>query len=111
MTKAAELAKEYQRLGGKRLAKMDDNIISTRKWEDEPAEASAFWKEIVEVLVTRSKRRSSAIWRRSTLERPILPPNRRGRPATATVPAYRTMNHSIGSTPSYRPLLLSPRFA
>ena len=50
MTKAAELAKEYQRLGGKRLAKMDDNIISNPKWEDEPAEASAFWKENVEVL-------------------------------------------------------------
>lgn len=50
MTKAAELAKEYQRLGGKRLAKMDDNLISTRQWEDEPAEASAFWKENVEGL-------------------------------------------------------------
>ncbi|UNK36851.1 hypothetical protein MNR02_10145 [Shinella sp. H4-D48] len=50
MTHASDIAKEYQRLGGKRLAKIDDNMISTRTWEDEPAEAAAFWKENVEVL-------------------------------------------------------------
>jgi hypothetical protein len=49
-TNAADIAKEYQRLGGKRMAKMDDNLISTRKWEDEPPEAAAFWKEHVEGL-------------------------------------------------------------
>lgn len=47
MTKALDIAREYQRLGGKRLAKIDDNIISSRKWDDEPAEADAFWKENV----------------------------------------------------------------
>ncbi|MDP9590809.1 hypothetical protein GR158_13250 [Shinella sp. AETb1-6] len=50
MTHAADIAKEYQRLGGKRLAKLDDNLVSTRQWDDEPAEAAAFWKENVEVL-------------------------------------------------------------
>jgi hypothetical protein len=49
-TNAAEIAQEYQRLGGKRLAKMDDNLISTRQWEDEPPEASAFWQANVEGL-------------------------------------------------------------
>ncbi|WP_257950863.1 hypothetical protein [Shinella sp. CPCC 101442] len=47
MTKSADIARKYQRLGGKRIAKIDDNIISTRMWEDEPAEASAFWKKNV----------------------------------------------------------------
>lgn len=48
--KALDLATEYKRLGGTRLAKMDDNLASTRKWDEEPDEASAFWKENVEVL-------------------------------------------------------------
>ena len=39
-THSLELAQEYRRLGGTRLAKMDDNFVSTRKWDDEPAEAS-----------------------------------------------------------------------
>lgn len=47
MTKALEIAKEYRRLGGKRLAKIDDNIVSSRLWDDEPAEAAAFWREKV----------------------------------------------------------------
>jgi hypothetical protein len=47
---AVEIAREYERRGGKRLAKMDDNLIGTRLWEDEPAEASAFWNENVEGL-------------------------------------------------------------
>lgn len=50
MTKAVEIAEEYRRLGGKRLAKIDDNIISSRLWDDEPAEAAAFWRENVAVL-------------------------------------------------------------
>jgi hypothetical protein len=48
--KALDLAKEYKKLGGTRLAKMDDNVVSTRQWEDEPDAASAFWKEKVEIL-------------------------------------------------------------
>ena len=52
-TQALELAEEYRRLGGTRLAKMDDNVVSTRKWDDEPAEASRFWHDRVEVLDDR----------------------------------------------------------
>jgi len=49
-TPSLRLAKEYLRLGGTRKSKIDDNITSTRKWEDEPPAAAAFWKEKVEVL-------------------------------------------------------------
>ncbi len=49
-TKALDLAIQYQQLGGTRLAKMGDNVISTRKWDDEPDAASTFWKEWVEIL-------------------------------------------------------------
>lgn len=52
-THALELAREYRRLGGTRLAKMDDNFVSTRKWEEEPDEASRFWHDRVEVLDDR----------------------------------------------------------
>jgi len=52
---ALDLAKEYKRLGGTRLAKMDDNVISTRKWEDEPDAASTFWKEKIEILDDRKQ--------------------------------------------------------
>lgn len=48
--KALDLAKEYKKLGGTRLAKMDDNVISTRQWDDEPNAASRFWRENVEIL-------------------------------------------------------------
>jgi hypothetical protein len=54
-TRALEIAEQYRRLGGTRLAKMDDNIVDTRKWEDEPEEASAFWREQVEVLEEREQ--------------------------------------------------------
>jgi hypothetical protein len=49
-THALELAEKYRRLGGTRLAKMDDNFIDTRIWDEEPYEASEFWREQVEVL-------------------------------------------------------------
>jgi len=49
-THALELAETYRRLGGTRLAKMDDDIIDTRIWDEEPYEASEFWREQVEVL-------------------------------------------------------------
>lgn len=52
-TQALELAQEYRRLGGTRLAKMDDNVVSTRKWDDEPEEASHFWHDRVEILDDR----------------------------------------------------------
>jgi hypothetical protein len=49
-TPSLKLAEEYLGLGGTRRAKVDDNIVSTRKWEDEPAEAKAFWEEKIEPL-------------------------------------------------------------
>lgn len=49
-TPSLKLAEEYLSLGGTRRAKVDDNIVSTRKWEDEPAEAKAFWEEKIEPL-------------------------------------------------------------
>ncbi|MBX5179731.1 hypothetical protein HJB77_26270 [Rhizobium lentis] len=36
-TPSLRLAEEYLRLGGRRRVKVDDNIVSTRKWDDEPA--------------------------------------------------------------------------
>jgi hypothetical protein len=44
-TDAAKLAKQYLSLGGKRRSKLDDNLVSTRQWEDEPVEATEFWDE------------------------------------------------------------------
>ena len=44
------LAEKYLELGGRRRAKVDDNIVSTRRWEDEPREATAFWEEHVAPL-------------------------------------------------------------
>jgi hypothetical protein len=49
-TDAARLAEEYVRRGGKRRAKLDDNIVSTRLWEDEPKDASEFWRDDIETL-------------------------------------------------------------
>ena len=42
-TPTAKLAAEYLRLGGGRLAKIDDNQISTRQWTHGTREAEAFW--------------------------------------------------------------------
>ncbi|MCQ1855362.1 hypothetical protein [Neorhizobium galegae] len=55
-TEAARLAEEYVRLGGKRRAKLDDNIVDTRLWDDEPVEAAAFWRDRIDSL-PESKRR------------------------------------------------------
>ncbi|SES47164.1 hypothetical protein [Rhizobium sp. NFR03] len=49
-TRSLKLANEYLVLGGKRLSKLDDNVVSTRTWDDEPEEAATFWKERVETL-------------------------------------------------------------
>ena len=56
LTEAARLAEEYVRLGGKRRAKLDDNIVDTRLWDDEPDEAAAFWRDKIGSL-PESKRR------------------------------------------------------
>jgi hypothetical protein len=49
-TETLKLAKEYIRLGGKRQAIMDDNIVDTRKWEGDSPEAEAFWNENIKTL-------------------------------------------------------------
>ncbi|KQR72965.1 hypothetical protein [Rhizobium sp. Leaf341] len=49
-TPSKKIADEYLALGGRRKAKVDDNIVSTRAWEDDAPEAAAFWKEKVEPL-------------------------------------------------------------
>ncbi|MDM9627674.1 hypothetical protein QTL95_17380 [Rhizobium sp. S152] len=49
-TNAHQPAERYLALGGKRLSNIDDNIVSTRKWDDEPVEASRFWDEHIAAL-------------------------------------------------------------
>jgi len=55
-TDAAELAANYVKLGGTRQGMLDDNIIETRKWDDEPEDASAFWNERIETLPEDKRR-------------------------------------------------------
>ncbi|MDM9625484.1 hypothetical protein QTL95_06235 [Rhizobium sp. S152] len=49
-TEALELAQEYVRLGGKRRSANDDNLVSTREWEADSAEAKSFWQSRIEPL-------------------------------------------------------------
>jgi hypothetical protein len=50
------LASEYLRLGGKRKSAADDNAMSTRLWQDEPAEARNYWdKNIASLPAARQK--------------------------------------------------------
>jgi hypothetical protein len=49
-------AMRYLNLGGRRRAKVDDNIVSTRAWEDDPSEAEAFWQANVETLDEKGRR-------------------------------------------------------
>lgn len=51
-----ELALQYRRLGGKRLAVLDDNLVSTRQWEKDSPEAEAFWRDQIEPLPKRKKK-------------------------------------------------------
>ncbi len=48
--RSEKLAAEYVKLGGKRRAVMDDNLVSTRQWDDESSEAATFWRENIEKL-------------------------------------------------------------
>ncbi len=50
------LAEEYRRLGGRRIAVIDDNIGSSRDWAGDPAEAKKFWIEQIESLPDRERR-------------------------------------------------------
>ncbi|WP_026615078.1 MULTISPECIES: hypothetical protein [Ensifer] len=56
LTNARRLASEYLRLGGHRRVVIDDNQTSIRSWEEEPAEAEAFWKQNVETLAPERQR-------------------------------------------------------
>jgi hypothetical protein len=49
-TAASDLVDEYLRLGGTRKVVMDDNKISIRIWEEEPAVAAEFWNSHVDSL-------------------------------------------------------------
>lgn len=40
---ARDLADEYRRLGGLRLAVIYDNLGSSREWGNDPQEAARFW--------------------------------------------------------------------
>ena len=53
-THSAKLAAHYLRLGGGRLAKIDDNQFATRQWEHESRAAEAFWNEHIASLDERS---------------------------------------------------------
>ncbi len=53
---AKELADEYRRLGGTRLAAADDNLSSTRRWENEPSEAASFWEQNIRPLGDKERR-------------------------------------------------------
>lgn len=54
-TSNAKLAAEYRRLGGGRLAKIDDNHMTTRKWEHDSPAAEAFWNAHIAPLDERSR--------------------------------------------------------
>jgi hypothetical protein len=58
-TPSLNIVEEYLRLGGRRRAKVDVNIVSTRQWDDEPAEACEFWKKHVEPM--DDKQRSDVV--------------------------------------------------
>lgn len=49
-------AMRYLELGGRRLAKVDDNIVNIREWDMDPMDAEAFWHANVEALAERKKR-------------------------------------------------------
>ena len=49
-TQSAKLAAHYLRLGGGRLAKIDDNHVGTRQWAHETRASEAFWDEHIACL-------------------------------------------------------------
>lgn len=54
--RSKNLADEYRRLGGRRVAVIDDNLGSSRDWDGDPVEAAKFWKERVASLPDRDRR-------------------------------------------------------
>ena len=54
--RSKELAEEYKRLGGRRVAVIDDNLGSSRDWAGDPPEAAKFWQEQIARLSDRERR-------------------------------------------------------
>ncbi|WP_082510142.1 MULTISPECIES: hypothetical protein [unclassified Rhizobium] len=50
------LADEYRALGGRRVAVIDDNVGSSRNWDDDTPKAAAFWNERIATLSERERR-------------------------------------------------------
>ncbi|MDE1157118.1 MAG: hypothetical protein PW791_02355 [Neorhizobium sp.] len=55
-TNALKLARRYVELGGRRRSKLDDNIVSTRLWQDEPEDAKQFWETQIASLTEENRR-------------------------------------------------------
>jgi hypothetical protein len=55
-TETLKLAEEYMRLGGMRRAKIDDNIVDTRTWENDPPKAAEFWESKIASLPEARRR-------------------------------------------------------
>jgi hypothetical protein len=55
-TAAKTLADEYRRLGGRRMAVIDDNSGSSRDWDGDRPEAAKFWKEQIATLTADDRR-------------------------------------------------------
>lgn len=51
-----QLADQYRRLGGRRVAVIDDNLGSSRDWDGDPPEAERFWTERIATLSDRERR-------------------------------------------------------
>ena len=51
-----QLAEEYMRLGGHRRAVIDDNLVSTRCWEQDTPEAAQFWTDRIDTLEPARRR-------------------------------------------------------
>lgn len=49
-TPTRKLAEEYMALGGTRQVMIDDNKTFVRQYDNEPAEAEAFWQEHIATL-------------------------------------------------------------
>lgn len=55
-TTSKKLADEYLRLGGHRLAKVDDSNVTTRQWGKDSPEAEAFWETNIAPLSAKERR-------------------------------------------------------
>lgn len=54
-TPSYDTALRYLELGGRRLAKVDDDIVSVRAWDIDPMDAEAFWQANIEALAENER--------------------------------------------------------